>query len=100
MHSLHLRPHSSAFAFSVCLKDDFHWTDSEISAGGLAGGSPNSLGGGIVADVFAAEDRAVAMAVYTFGPVFGGSKYSELACITLISGLLEHPPSVPPSVDL
>jgi hypothetical protein len=73
---------------------------SEISAGGFAGGSPNSLGGGIVADVFAAEDRAVAMAVYTFGPVFGGSEYSDITCITLTCCLLEHLQSVPQSVDL
>ena len=80
-------------------KERFFLIDSEIRAGGFAGGSPNSLGGGIVADVFAAEDRAVAMAVYTFGPVFGGSKYSEVACVTLICCLLKHPRSVPRLVD-
>ncbi|KAH9973090.1 major facilitator superfamily domain-containing protein [Lactifluus volemus] len=36
---------------------------------GWAGGAPIAVGGGIVGDVFAAEDRAVAMAVYTLGPV-------------------------------
>jgi len=36
---------------------------------GWAGGAPIAVGGGVVGDVFAAEDRAVAMAIYTLGPV-------------------------------
>jgi len=37
---------------------------------GWTGGAPIAVGGGVVGDVFAAEDRAVAMAIYTLGPVF------------------------------
>ncbi|KAI9513187.1 multidrug resistance protein 4 [Russula earlei] len=36
---------------------------------GWAGGAPIAIGGGVVGDVFAAEDRALAMAIYTLGPV-------------------------------
>ncbi|KAH9994106.1 multidrug resistance protein 4 [Russula compacta] len=36
---------------------------------GWTGGSPIAIGAGIVGDVFSAEERAWAMAVYTFGPV-------------------------------
>jgi len=63
-------------------------------------GSPNSIGGGIVGDVFAAEDRALAMAVYTFGPVIGGSISSEVPCFALNRGSLELPRSDPLSVDI
>lgn len=61
---------------------------SESNAGGWAAGAPNSVGGGIVGDVFAAEDRAGAMAVYTLGPVIGGSQYSVVARVALIPGPL------------
>jgi len=47
---------------------------SEKGAGGWTGGAPIAVGGGVVGDVFAAEDRAVAMAIYTLGPVIGESR--------------------------
>jgi hypothetical protein len=74
--------------------------DADICAGGWAGGSPNSVGGGIVGDVFAAEDRALAMAVYTLGPVVGRSEAFETVSVALIHGLLEPPQLDPQSADI
>ncbi|KAI0265179.1 multidrug resistance protein 4 [Gloeopeniophorella convolvens] len=38
---------------------------------GWVGGAPIAVGGGVVGDMFAAEDRASAMAMFTLGPLIG-----------------------------
>jgi hypothetical protein len=44
---------------------------SQLASAGLSGSAPIAIGGGSVSDIFAEQDRASAMALYTLGPLLG-----------------------------
>lgn len=44
---------------------------------GCAGGTPMALGGGTVADIFPAENRGLAMALFSLGPLAGPVRYNS-----------------------
>jgi hypothetical protein len=98
IRAIHKVPHRIPVSLYVRIHP--HGMFSESGAGGWAGGAPIAVGGGVVGDVFAAEDRAVAMAIYTLGPVIGESGSSVVARIVLTPDFMELPQSVPQLVVL
>lgn len=67
---------------------------------GCAGGTPMALGGGSIADLTTVQERAMAMALFSLGPLAG--PVSRILCIYLCSSYFAKcaRSSVPSLVDL
>jgi MFS family permease len=60
-----------AFIIASALSRDIAQFISFRVLSGLAGGTPMALGGGTIADVTIPENRAIAMALFSLGPLAG-----------------------------
>lgn len=47
--------------------------NSHTLVAGLGGSAPIAIGGGVIGDLFAEQNRATAMAIFTLGPLIGPS---------------------------